>query len=189
MATWQIERAAGEARAAQITWLVLDVDGVLTDGRVYLGAQGEVMQAFHVHDGLGLRLWACAGHGTAVISGRVSAAVARRCADLGITHVYQGARDKRAVFEALLRETGTEAQRVCVCGDDLLDVPLMQAAGLAAAVGDAALDVRAAAHLVTERGGGSGAVRELIEVLLRAQQVWSTVTTRYYVDNWNGSSQ
>lgn len=189
MATWQIDREVGEARAAQITWLVLDVDGVLTDGRLYLGGQGEVMQAFHVQDGLGLRLWACAGHQTVVMTGRVSAAVTRRCAELGMAHVYQGVRDKRGVLEGLLREHGVEAARVCVCGDDLLDVPLMQVAGLAAAVGDAVPDVRAAAHLVTERGGGSGAVRELIEVLLRAQQVWSTVTTRYYVVNWNGSSQ
>lgn len=189
MATWLIDRAAGEARAAEITWLVLDVDGVLTDGRVYMGAQGGVMQAFHVHDGLGVRLWERAGYHTAVISGRVSAAVAQRCAELGIAHVYQGAKHKRAVFETFLRETGAEPQSVCVCGDDLLDIPLMQAAGLAAAVADAVPDVRGAAQIVTERGGGCGAVRELIELLLRVQDLWSTVTTRYFADNWNGSIQ
>jgi len=189
MATWLTDRAAGERRAAQITWLVLDVDGVLTDGRVYMGAQGAAMQAFHVHDGLGVRLWQRAGHHTAVISGRETAAVAQRCADLGIAHVYQGAKDKRAVFEMFLRETGAVAEQVCVCGDDLLDIPLMQAAGLAAAVADAAPDVRSVAQIVTERCGGCGAVRELIELLLRVQNLWSRVTTRYVTDNWNGSIQ
>ncbi len=189
MATWHIDRAAGEARAAQIDWLLLDVDGVLTDGRLYLGADGAACQAFHVHDGHGLRLWERAGRHTAVMSGRVSSAVAHRCADLGIEHVYQGAKDKRTAFEAFLRETGADPRSVCACGDDLLDLPLLRAAGLAVAVADAVPDVRAAAHLVTERGGGMGAVREVIELLLRVQDVWSTVTTRYFDDNWNGSNQ
>ncbi|MCX7848365.1 MAG: HAD hydrolase family protein [bacterium] len=176
MASWLIDPAAGSARAARVRALVLDVDGVLTDGHVYLGDHGVPAQAFHVHDGLGLRLWHLAGHHTAVISGRMTNAVAQRCAHLGITHLYQGVAHKRSAWEAFLQAVHVPPEEVCVCGDDLLDLPLMQAAGLAVAVADAVPDVRAAAHLITERPGGHGAVRELVEFLLRAQGKWSRVT-------------
>lgn len=183
MPAWRIDRVDGEIRARRIFALVLDVDGVLTDGRIYLGRHGEGFQAFHVQDGLGLRLWQLAGHHTAVISGRSTDAVAQRCAGLGITHVYQGVSQKRTAFQEFLRVTNMPPYAVCVCGDDLLDLPLMQAAGLAVAVADAVPDVISAAHLVTERPGGAGAVRELIEFLLRVQGKWSDVTSKLIFGN------
>ncbi|HET7758172.1 MAG TPA: HAD-IIIA family hydrolase [Steroidobacteraceae bacterium] len=154
-------------RAARaIRLLVLDVDGVLTDGRLYFGPQGEALKVFDVRDGLGLTTLAGAGVELAVISGRRSPMVSRRCRELGVRHVHQGARDKLATFERLRGRLGLAAA-VCACvGDDLPDLPLMRAVGLAFAVADAHPRVRRAADVVTRRSGGRGAVREVCELLL-----------------------
>jgi 3-deoxy-D-manno-octulosonate 8-phosphate phosphatase (KDO 8-P phosphatase) len=154
--------------AAAIRLLVLDVDGVLTDGRLYFGARGEALKAFDARDGFGVRQLMAAGVAVAVITGRRSAAVSARCRELGIAHVMQGASDKLAAFE-LLRERVQIAARNCACvGDDVPDVPLFGAVGLAFAVADAHPLARRAAHHVTRLPGGRGAVREVCDRLLAA---------------------
>jgi 3-deoxy-D-manno-octulosonate 8-phosphate phosphatase (KDO 8-P phosphatase) len=155
-------------RAAAIRLLVLDVDGVLTDGTILLGG-GEELKSFHVRDGLGLKRLMSAGVAVAVISGRESAAVTRRMAELGIRHVYQGIEDKLDVFGRLCSTLGIGAAEVAVVGDDLPDLPPMRAAGLAIAVADAQEEVRAAAHWVTRAAGGRGAAREIADGLLAAR--------------------
>jgi len=149
--------------AAAIRLLVLDVDGVLTDGRLYFGARGEALKAFHAHDGYGVRKLIAAGVAVAVISGRRSAAVSVRCREMGIERVILGASDKLAAFERLRRRAGITA-RACACvGDDLPDVPLF-------GVADAHPLARRAADRVTKLPGGRGAVREVCDQLLAAKE-------------------
>jgi 3-deoxy-D-manno-octulosonate 8-phosphate phosphatase (KDO 8-P phosphatase) len=154
---------------ARIRLLVLDVDGVLTDGRLYFTGEGEVAKAFHVRDGHGIRLLAAAGVKVAVISGRSSAAVVARCRELGIDELTQGAQDKLAAFQALRGRLGFAAAECACVGDDTPDVPLMQAVGLAFAVRDAHPLARRAAHRTTRLPGGAGAVREVCDLLLAAR--------------------
>jgi 3-deoxy-D-manno-octulosonate 8-phosphate phosphatase (KDO 8-P phosphatase) len=147
--------------------LVLDVDGVLTDGRLYFGARGEALKVFHVRDGHGIVQLRRAGIAVAVISGRRSPMVATRCRELGIEHVFQGVADKLPVFERLCTRLKI-TPRDCACvGDDLPDLPLLRAAGRSFAVADAHPQVRAAAGQVTVLPGGSGAVREVCDLLLQ----------------------
>jgi 3-deoxy-D-manno-octulosonate 8-phosphate phosphatase (KDO 8-P phosphatase) len=160
------------ARAARIRLLVLDVDGVLTDGGVLVGPDGEAVKRFHVHDGLALAVAPRAGLRIAVVSGRASAAVERRLAELGVDEVHQGVRDKAAVLARLVERLGVAPGEVAVMGDDLTDLPMMRGAGLALAPANAVPEVRRAAHWRARRGGGDGAVREAIEWLLRARKAW-----------------
>lgn len=155
--------------AARVRLLVLDVDGVLTDGRLYYGARGEALKAFHVRDGLGLKLLAAAGVTVAVISGRRSAMTARRCRELGVRHLLQGVEDKLTAFHRLRGRLGMSSS-VCACvGDDVPDVPLMREVGLSFAVADAHPQARGAAHVTTQLPGGKGAVREICDYLLEAR--------------------
>lgn len=155
--------------AAGIRLLVLDVDGVLTDGRLYFGPRGEALKVFHARDGYGMRRLIAAGIEIAVISGRHSPAVAARCRELGIRRVLQGAADKLAAFERLLKGARVAASECACVGDDVPDVPLFGAVGLSFAVRDAPLAVRRAAHHVTILPGGCGAVREVCDLLLAAR--------------------
>ncbi|MBS0380215.1 MAG: HAD-IIIA family hydrolase [Proteobacteria bacterium] len=148
-----------------IRLLVLDVDGVLTDGRLYFGPRGEALKVFHVRDGLGMVELQRAGVRIAVISGRRSPMVAARCRELGVREVHQGVGDKLKVLKALLKRTGIAAAECACVGDDLPDLPLMRHVGRAFAVADAAPEVRAAAHTVTRLPGGAGAVREVCDRL------------------------
>jgi 3-deoxy-D-manno-octulosonate 8-phosphate phosphatase (KDO 8-P phosphatase) len=152
-------------RPAAIRLLVLDVDGVLTDGRLYYGARGEVLKVFHVLDGHGIKAVLAAGIDVAVISGRSSAAVRRRCRDLGIRHLYQGVTEKLPVFERLCGRLRISPRASACVGDDTPDIPLMRAVGLAFAVPNAHPLVRRAAHRVTRARGGRGAVREVCDLL------------------------
>jgi len=156
-------------RAAQIRVMILDVDGVLTDGRLYYGASGEVLKAFNVRDGHGVKLLREGGIEVAILTARQSDIVAVRARELGVERVVQGAADKLAGFERLLRDTGMSAQRCGYIGDDWPDLAVLARVGFAATVADAAPEVRAAAHWVTTAPGGAGAVRELAEFVLRAQ--------------------
>jgi 3-deoxy-D-manno-octulosonate 8-phosphate phosphatase (KDO 8-P phosphatase) len=156
--------------AARVRLLVLDVDGVLTDGRLYYGARGEALKVFHVRDGLGLKLLAAADITVAVISGRRSAMTAKRCRELGVKHLLQGIDDKLAAFNTLRGRLGVTPS-LCACvGDDVPDVPLMREVGLSFAVADAHPQARNAAHLVTRLPGGQGAVREVCDYLLEARR-------------------
>lgn len=160
------------ARAGAIRLLVLDVDGVLTDGGLYYGPSGEEVKRFDVQDGLALAAAGRAGLAIAVVSGRHSAAVARRMTELGVTEVHQGVQDKSAVMAALCGRFELDARQIAVMGDDLTDLPLMRRAGLALAPRNAVREVRKAADWIARRRGGEGAVREAIEWLLRARKAW-----------------
>jgi 3-deoxy-D-manno-octulosonate 8-phosphate phosphatase (KDO 8-P phosphatase) len=156
------------ASAAAIRLLILDVDGVLTDGRLYFGAHGELMKAFHVRDGHGIKLLQRAGVAVAVISGRRSVAVARRCRELGIRHLIQGVEDKLDAFEHLRARLKVRAGQCACIGDDVPDLPLMRSVGLSFAVCDAHPSARRVADRRTRLPGGCGAVREVCDWLLRA---------------------
>lgn len=165
-------------RAARIRLLLMDCDGVLTDGRIYLLDDGREMKSFSVRDGQGLVLWHRAGGLSGVLSGRASLALDARARELGIHFVRQNVDDKIATFESLLADTDLLAEEVAFIGDDLADVPLLQRVGFAIAVADACIEARRAAHYVTKAVGGHGAVRELIELLLRAQKKWRPLIAR-----------
>ncbi len=168
-----------DERCSRVELLVLDVDGVLTAGRIVYSDRGEEIKAFHVRDGSGLKIWTSLGKRAAIISGRRSPAVQRRAAELGVTPVHQGVEDKAAALAAVLAELGLTADRACCVGDDLPDVPLLRRCGLAVAVADACPEAREDAHFVTAAPGGRGAVREVIERVLRAQGRWQAVVARY----------
>ena len=172
----KLSRRALAARAARIRLLVLDVDGVLTDGGLLYGAGGEELKRFHVHDGLAVVAARRLGLEVAVISGRESAALAQRLKELGVTEVQQRVDDKVPALASLTARLGVRPAQVAVMGDDLPDLPLMRLAGLALAPANAVAEVRAAAHWVSRRAGGAGAVREAIEVLLRARRAWPPET-------------
>jgi len=167
------------ARAARVRLLLLDVDGVLTDGRIVYADDGAELKRFHVRDGSGLKFWRGAGKRAAIVSGRSSAAVTRRAAELGVGPVHQAQGDKLPAFERVLAEVGVTAAEVCAVGDDLPDLPVLGRAGLAVAVADAAPEVRAAADYVTAAPGGAGAVREAIEWLMKLTGEWDRVVESY----------
>lgn len=152
-----------------IRLLVLDVDGVMTDGRLWFGPNGEQHKAFHVRDGYGIKAVRAAGIAVAVISGRQSSAVRQRCRELGVDHLLQGVQDKGAQFARLLERLGLTARQCACVGDDTPDVPLLEQAGLAVAVADAHPSALAAAHRRTQARGGWGAVREVCDWLLSAR--------------------
>ena len=156
-------------RARRIRLLVLDVDGVLTDGRLYLSASGEELKVFHVRDGSGLVALQRAGVTVAIVSGRDSPAVTRRAAELGIRHVHQGVADKGAELDRLLAELGVAPEELACVGDDTPDAPMLRRAGLAIGVADAHPALLASAHWVTRAKGGRGAVREVCDLLLSAR--------------------
>jgi len=161
-------------RFDRIELLLLDVDGVLTDGRIVYSDQGDEIKAFHVRDGSALKYWRQSGKRVAILSGRTSHAVSRRATELGIDVVVQGADEKLAALARILSDTGLVADQVCAVGDDLPDLPVLRHCGLAVAVADAVPELKAAAHYVTHTPGGRGAVREAIEWLMRGQRTWDT---------------
>jgi len=154
----------------RVRLLVLDVDGVLTDGRLFYGARGEAFKSFNVKDGHGIKQVAAAGITVAIISGRKSAIVTRRARELGIRHVAQGVTDKLAALEKLASARSILLEHTACVGDDTPDAPMLQAAGLAIAVADAHADALSVADLVTTRAGGQGAVREVCDWLLDARR-------------------
>ena len=168
-----------ERRAARVRLLLLDCDGVLTDGRITPVAGGDELKSFHTRDGHGLVMLHRAGLRSGIISGRTSQAVEWRAHDLGVAFVRQGAFNKVEVFEDVLGAADVEESEVCFVGDDVVDIPLMRRCGLAVAVADATPDVRAAAHYVTGLPGGFGAVREVCELILKAQGRWEELMRRY----------
>ena len=157
----------------------MDCDGVLTDGRIWVLENGEDQKAFHTRDGLGLEILHRAGLKSGVISGRVSSALSRRAEKLGMSYVRQGCEDKQQAFDEIVADTGVTNTEVAFAGDDLNDIPLMLQSGLALAVADAALETRNHAHYVTEARGGHGAVREMVELILKSQGRWDDLVRQY----------
>lgn len=162
-------------RAAPIKLLALDVDGVLTDGALIYGRNGEELKIFNVQDGTGLVLLIQAGVEVIWISGRESAAVALRGKEIGVKAVFQGVRDKLSLFLSILQDRGLAKEEAAFMGDDVQDFPLLSQAGLAAAPADAAPAVQRVAHYVTAKPGGKGAVRELCDLILEARGEWERI--------------
>jgi len=163
-------------RAQFIRLLLLDVDGVLTDGRLYFDAKGEALKVFHVRDGHGIKMAQQAGIEVAMLSGRRSDAAFHRAKELGVNRFYEGLRDKVAVLEELLAALHLDPRQVAMVADELVDLPVMTRVGLAVAVADAVPEVKAAAHWVTTLPGGRGAVRQVCDLLLQAQGQWDRIT-------------
>ncbi len=166
-------------RASKIRLLLFDVDGVLTDGTVIVHSDGSESKAFNIRDGAGIVLAQRAGLQVGLLSARLSGATTHRAAQLGVAMVIQGVRNKLDAYERILRDGGLDDTEVAFMGDDLLDLPVLARVGLAAAPADAVADVRAGVHFVASAGGGRGAVRELIETVLRAQQRWDAAIREY----------
>lgn len=164
---------------SEIKAIVLDVDGVLTDGRIGYHDNGNEIKFFHVRDGHGIVLARRAGLRVGILSGRRSAANETRAAELKLDFLYQGCLDKKSGFEELLKAEGLTATECMYIGDDLVDLPPMRCAGFAVAVGDGVPELDAVCHLRTTHPGGQGAVREAIEFLLKGQGRWDDVTARY----------
>ena len=157
------------ARASRIRLLLLDVDGILTDGSITYTADGVEIKSFHIQDGLGLKLLQKGGVEAGLITARHSEMVRKRAAELKLAHVYQGVENKLEVYQRLLAEQGLQPEETAYMGDDWLDLPLLTRVGLAATVADAAPEVRDAVHYITGRNGGRGAVREVCDLILEAQ--------------------
>ena len=166
-------------RAAAIRLVIFDVDGVLTDGRLYFDHEGREYKAFHARDGHGLKLLRQSGVTTAVISGRRSQSVALRCESLGIEHVYQGYEDKRIALAALQQATGIDTTQMACVGDDVLDLPLLTRVHLAIAVPDAHFAVKRQVHWITETPGGLGAAREVCDLIMQAQGTLDPILHQY----------
>ena len=162
-------------KAAKIKLLILDVDGVMTDGRIVYNDRGEEIKFFNVRDGHGLRLLLKAGIEVAIITGRDSKAVESRAKDLGIKEVHQGIKDKEDLCVKLLERKMLKSDQACCIGDDLPDIPMLSCVGMPVAVADAAVEVRDFACYVTKKNGGNGAVREVCELILKAQNSWPRI--------------
>ena len=168
-----------EGLCRPIQLVLSDVDGVLTDGGILYDNQGIEVKRFHVRDGLGIRLWQRAGFTFGVITARTSQVVKLRCAELDISHVRQGVADKLAMVEEISRKLSLTAEQTCFIGDDLPDVASIRWSGLGVAVADASDEAKSAADHVTSTPGGQGAVRELLETILKAGNRWDDLIRRY----------
>ncbi len=164
-------------KLSEVRMLAVDVDGVLTDGTLYYGPQGETIKAFHVRDGMGIRMLLERGIGFAVITGRRCEALDKRLADLGVQYYYPDCKDKRRALQDLLEKTSMEAHQVAFLGDDVADLPVMECAGVAIAVRDADLRVCDQADWITNLCGGRGAVREVCDTILTSRGAWQETTT------------
>lgn len=169
-----------EAKLAKIKLLLLDVDGVLTDGRIIYDGQGNELKAFDVKDGHGLKLLQRAGISVGIITGRSSQVVSRRAAELGIDILYQGALSKLEPYLEILAQQGLTDEQVAYVGDDVVDLPILRRVGFSAAVADAIAEVLPLVDYVTSKPGGRGAVREICDLLLKASGRWDELTSRYF---------
>lgn len=159
--------------------MLSDVDGVMTAGEIQIDAGGNESKIFHVRDGLGIKLWRLAGGTFGIISARTSQAVSVRAGELKVDFLRQGSEGKWAAAEQIIQKLKLTPEQVCYIGDDLTDLPVMQAVGLSACVADAAAELVQVSDYVCERAGGGGAVRELIEAILKAQQKWDATVIKY----------
>lgn len=167
------------AKVTAIELLMLDVDGVMTDGGIYYDDNGDELKRFDVRDGHGIKLLMRGGIDVAIVTGRNSRVVEHRAKNLGITLVYQGALDKSSAFAEILERKGLTAEKAAFMGDDIIDLPALTRAGLSITVPDAAPEVIVRADYVTKKTGGRGAVREAVELILKAQGKWDAIVAKY----------
>lgn len=164
---------------SDINFLIVDVDGVLTDGKIFCSDRGEELKVFHVKDGSGIAFWHRAGKKTAIVSGRKSKAVEHRAKELGIKEVYQDAHKKLEAYEKILKKHGLKDEEVCYIGDDLIDIPVLRRVGFAVAVAGSPPEVLQRVDYVTKDRGGQGAVREVVEKILKSQGKWEDILKNY----------
>ncbi len=167
------------ARLRKLKLFIADIDGVLTDGRIIFGNYGDELKFFDVHDGFGLVMLRRAGFKTIIITAKKSRINAKRAKEVNAVKLYQNAKDKLKVFEKVLKRFHAEPSEVCFVGDDLIDVPVLKRVGLAVVVQNAVQEVKEFAHYVTQKNGGRGAVREVADMILRAQGKWVEATANY----------
>ncbi len=170
-----------KAKLVKIKVVIMDVDGVLTDGRIIYGDHGDELKFFDVQDGFGMTLLRRAGFKTLIISAKKSKINHRRAKELNVVKIFQNAGDKLSVYEKILKKFKVSSDETCFIGDDLLDLPVIRLAGFSVAVRNAVEEVKSAAHYVTREKGGRGAVREVADMLLKAQEKWTAVTEGYLV--------
>ncbi len=166
-------------RARRVKILILDCDGVMTDGRIFMLPNGDETKSFDVKDGHAIVMLQRAGIRVGIISGRKSSVVRARAAELKVAHLHEMAWVKTEPYEQILAEENLTDEEVCYVGDDVVDIPLLRRAGLAVAVADAVEEAKHHAHLITKRAGGRGAVREVIELIMKAQGRWDEAMARY----------
>ena len=172
-------RADALERAARIRMVVMDVDGTMTDGRIYIGPEGEAIKEFSVKDGMGITMLHTAGIKTAIITGRKSEIVEHRAAELKIDSVWQGVKDKREAWQKIKEETGLTNREIAYVGDDLNDLSLLMQAGLACCAGDAQAEVKKISHVISGRDGGNGVVRDIAELILKTQGKWQQLVDAF----------
>lgn len=169
-----------EDRAKKIKLLILDVDGVMTDGRIIYDNFGNEFKIFDVQDGFGLILWHRAGLKSAIVTAKKTKIVARRAKECSVTKLFQNARDKEAAYENILKVFSLSDNEVCFVGDDLLDIPIMRRAGFSIAVPYSREEMKVLAHYVTKAPAGRGAIREVIELILKSQGKWEELIKRFF---------
>lgn len=174
-----LSNAELQAKLKTIRYLILDVDGVMTDGGIIIDDAGLESKRFDVRDGHGLKMLIRNGIEVLLLTGRTSKVVETRARELGIADVYQGAKDKRAVYEKLLQERQIQPEEVAFVGDDVVDVPVLRRVGFSATVADSAEDVKSIVDYITNKQGGRGAVREICELILKATGKWEAEALRY----------
>lgn len=166
-------------KAEKIKLIILDVDGVLTDGKIVYDSEGREIKAFNIHDGHGIRLLHDAGISVAIITGRQSKVVEIRASELGITDVFQKAHYKNSVYQELLKKYNLKDENAAFVGDDLIDLSILRSVGFAVAVSNAVDEVKEYAHMITKKAGGEGAVREVIDFIIKAQGKWDRLIEGY----------
>jgi 3-deoxy-D-manno-octulosonate 8-phosphate phosphatase (KDO 8-P phosphatase) len=166
-------------RARKITTLIVDVDGILTDGSIIYAEQGDELKAFHVQDGAALVFWNRVGLRSALITGRKSNLVKRRAKEMRVDYLAQGTLVKYPIYEQLKRRWLFKDEEVCAFGDDIMELPILERAGLAVTVPEGCPEVKAVSHIIAQHGAGRGAVREVVEALLRIQGLWDDLLKRY----------
>lgn len=171
-----------DQRMQAIRLILSDVDGVMTDGGITYDNQGIELKTFHVRDGMGVKLWQQSGHQFGVITARSSHIVKLRMDELGVNFIRQGSEKKLDIARQIVEESELSFGQVCYIGDDLTDAPLLKEVGLSVSVADGAVDVRSMVHMVTQAGGGKGAIRELVELILKKQNRWSEI-----LQSWSAS--
>lgn len=169
-------------RAKTIKMIIFDVDGVMTDGKILIGSQGELCKSFDAQDGLGITLLRLNGIIPAIITGRESSIVRTRANELKIEDVFQGAKNKREALALLQKKYHLSLSEIAYVGDDLIDIPVMQSVGFACAVDNARPEVKGIAHFVSDQQGGNGAIRQIAELILQAQGKWENVILSYFVE-------
>ncbi len=167
-------------KSKKIKFLLLDADGVLTDGMIYYGSYGEELKAFNIQDGLGLSLWRRQGKMSAIVTAKRSSLLKRRAKHLGILQVYQNAFRKIDIYEKIKKKYNLLDSEICFIGDDLIDIPVLKKTGLAVSVPDAPSEVKEVSDIITQHPGGSGAIREIIELILKSQGLWEKVLQQFY---------